>query len=59
MWDKFFEVVENHGLSKLIEAEWRIYASVVQPSLVQIMACRPDGAKPLSEPMMEYWQLDH
>ena len=25
---------------KLIEAEWRIYASVIQPSLVQIMACR-------------------
>ena len=39
---------------QLIEAEWRIYASVNQPSLVQIMACRLDGAKPLSEPMMEY-----
>ena len=25
-----------------------------QPSLVQIMACRLDGAKPLPEPMMEY-----
>ena len=24
------------------------------PSLVQIMACRPVGAKPLSEPMLEY-----
>ena len=25
---------------KLIEAEWRIYASLIWPSLVQIMACR-------------------
>ena len=39
---------------QLIEAEWRIYALVNKPSLVQIMACRLDGAKPLSEPMMEY-----
>ena len=37
----------------LIEAEWRIYASVNIPSLVQIMACRLVGAKPLSEPRME------
>ena len=28
------------------------------PSLVQIMACHLDGAKPLSEPMLEYCQLD-
>ena len=28
------------------------------PSLVQIMACRLFGAKPLSEPMKEYCQLD-
>ena len=26
--------------------------------LVQIMACRLDGAKPLSEPMLPYYQLD-
>ena len=38
----------------VIEAEWRIYASVNLPSLVQIMACRLTGAKPLSEPMLEY-----
>ena len=31
-----------------------IYASVNQSSLVQIMACRLVGAKPLSEPMLEY-----
>ena len=36
------------------ETEWRIYASVNWPSLVQIMACRLNGAKPLSEPMLEY-----
>ena len=37
---------------KLIEAEWRIYASVIEPSLVQITACRLIGAKPLSELFM-------
>ena len=29
------------------------------PSLVQIMVCRLFGAKPSSEPMLEYCQLDH
>ena len=29
-----------------------------KPSLVQIMAWRLDGAKPLSEPMLEYCYLD-
>ena len=38
----------------LIEADWRIYASVKLPSLVQIMACGLNGAKPLSKPMIEY-----
>ena len=28
------------------------------PSLVQIVACHLFGAKPLSEPMVEYWSLD-
>ena len=40
---------------QLLEAEWCIYASVIYPSLVQIMACCPVTAKPLSEPMIEYW----
>ena len=31
-----------------------IYVSVIQPSFVQITACRLVDAKPLSEPMMEY-----
>ena len=38
----------------LIEAEWRIYASVNEPALDQIMACRLFGAHPLSEPVLEY-----
>ena len=38
----------------IIAAEWRIYASVNQPSLVQIMAWRLTGAKPLSESVLEY-----
>ena len=37
---------------KSIKTEWRIYASVNKPSLVQIMAWRLVGAKPLSEPML-------
>ena len=41
----------------LIEAEWRIYALVNLPSLVQIMACRLAGAKPLSEPLLEYFLI--
>ena len=44
--------------SKLIEAEWRMYASVNLSSLVQIKACRLVGAKPLSEPMLHYHQFD-
>ena len=40
--------------TSLIETEWRMYASVNRPSLVQIMACRLVCTKPLSEPMLEY-----
>ena len=39
---------------KLIEAEWRIYASVNKSPLVQIIACCLAGTKPLSGPMLEY-----
>ena len=45
-------------LSKLVEARWRIYESAIWPLLVQVMACRLVGAKPFSEPMLEYYQLD-
>ena len=38
-----------------IEAERRIYATVNMPTLVQKVACRLIGAKPLSEPMLEYY----
>ena len=37
-----------------LEAEWRIYASVNWPYLIRIMACHLDGAKPVSEPTLEY-----
>ena len=43
---------------KLIEAGRRIYASVNYPSLIQIIACRLGGAKPLSKSMLEYCWLD-
>ena len=39
---------------QLIEAQWRIYAPAMEPSLVHIMACLLLSAKPLSEPMQEY-----
>ena len=42
----------------LIAAEWRIYASVNFPSLVKTMVCRLNGAKPQSEPMLEYYEFD-
>ena len=42
------------NVCQLIEAEQRIYASVNYPLLVQIMACGLTGAKPLSEPKMDY-----
>ena len=34
------------------EAQWRIYAWVILPPFVQIMACRLISAEPLSEPML-------
>ena len=38
----------------LIEAAWRIYASLKWPILFEITACRLAGAKPLFEPTLEY-----
>ena len=35
-----------------------VYVSVNWPSLVQMMACRLYGVKPLSEPMLEYYYLE-
>ena len=40
-----------------IEVEWYMH-QLTTPSLVQIMSCRLISAKPLSEPMLEYCQLD-
>ena len=56
---KFVTICDTGGCDYLIEAAWRIYASVNRPSLVQIMACRLVGTKPLSEPMQEIvnWNL--
>ena len=53
-WLAFLMVLTN----QLIEAECRILPSINLSSLVQIMACRLIGAKPLSEPMLDYCQLD-
>ena len=45
---------------QLIKAELRryMYASVIKPPLVQIMAWRLVGAKPLSDPKLEYCQFN-
>ena len=43
--------------TQLIEAKWRIYVVVNYASLIQIMACRLIGAKPISEPVL-YCYLD-
>ena len=58
-----FQIVRKESL---IEAEGRIYASVVRPSLVHIMAWRRIGDKPLSEPtisrlntMRTHFELKH
>ena len=51
----FIILTATHGgIDWFTEVEWRIYASVNYPSLVQIMACRLVGVKPLSEPILEY-----
>ena len=39
-------------------SDTHIYELVNLPSLVQIMACRLVGTKPLSEPMLEYCLFD-
>ena len=46
------------GYFEHIVAGWQMYASVNSPSLVQIMASGLVSAKPLSEPMLEYYSLD-
>ena len=48
----------NISVRSLIEAEWRMCASVNSPQLVQIMPCRLVGAKQLSEPMLKYCWFD-
>ena len=49
------EICQNEDLY-LTHWGWltHLYASAGYPSLVQIMACRLNGAKPLSEPTLEY-----
>ena len=45
---------KNWNVWQFLEVKWRIDASVIEPSLVQIMACRVVDAKSLSEPMLEH-----
>ena len=49
---RFYPVCQR--FHELNEAEWRIDVSANWPSLVQIMACRLVGTKPLYELMLEY-----
>ena len=49
--------IPNALISKLSLTHWGRVTHICVckfPSLVQIMACRPVGAKPLSKPMLEY-----
>ena len=41
----------------LLEAEWRMCASVIQTNMVQTMVCRRFGWKALSEPMFVFGQM--
>ena len=54
----FKEVLIKDGMSYFIVAEWRIYTPVNKASLVRLMACRLVSTKPLSEPMLDYCQLE-
>ena len=46
------------GHNDFPEARWQYMRQWIGSPLVQIMACRLFGAKPLSEPMLGYCQLD-
>ena len=48
----------NISQTMMIIFFWHIYASVNLASLVQVMACHLVGTKPLSEPILEYCELD-
>ena len=57
------QAVSNHRqLRRLFNSLWprgEYMPPWTRPSLVQIMACRLLGAKPLSEPMLTFSQFDH
>ena len=50
----YFGIDSLKQVNPLSEAKRRIYAPVNYPILVKIMGCRLIGAKPLSEPLMDY-----
>ena len=51
-------VSRAQGVNSLRPSDAYIYASVNQPSLVQTMACRLTGSKPLYETMLKYCYLE-
>ena len=55
---KYTEKVRQLTFNPCNEVEWRIYALVNYCIIVQIMACRLFGAKPLSQPVLTYFPLD-
>ena len=52
-------LANNDGDFNSFEAGWCIYASVIWAYVFHVMACRLYVAKPLSEPMLAKYQLDH
>ena len=59
--EKFFQTSCQRYTLRAIFLQMKIASDLRQhniPTLLQIMACRLFGAKPLSEPMLPYCQLD-
>ena len=50
--------VHGYRIHQLTESHWSTYASVNLAHLVHIMASWMRGAKPLSKPMLEYYQFE-
>ena len=56
-WDSFWFYPSDQVGDLLTHSGWvtHVYASINKPALVQTMACRLVGAKPLSEPMLLFY----
>ena len=54
IWDnEYFTYISNMPLTHWGRVTHKCVSKLHEPSLVQIMVCRLDGAKPLSKPVLE------